>query len=214
MDQSTVLIFGILAGVIQFAGYYIYAYDVFRSGVRPNPASWLIWSYGNALVCLSYIFLNLELSPAIDILPIVCAVTCIIMTILFFFYGKFRPLEKFEKTIVAIDIVVTILWALSDFVGLHLVPLSFLHIVLLVSALISFVPLYVEVMRDHQAEKPRAWVVWTIAYMILLIIVLAESISFEAFSYPLLYVVLHATVVVLASKRLRGVRDRLRIKLS
>lgn len=201
-------LFGIAAGVLQFAGYATYFYDVVRSGVRPNPASWLIWSYGNALVCLSYVFLNDSVSRAADILPIVCGSACIIMTILFAFFGKFRPLERMEKIVILIDLCVTILWALSDFAGLDIMPLSVLHIVLLVSAIVSFVPLYVEVIRDHEAEKARAWIVWTCAYALLLVVVAIEGGNFEAVSYPALYLVLHIVVVFLSSRRLKSVRER------
>lgn len=203
MSIEAILTLGIIAGVLQFIGYAVYAYDVFRSGVRPNPASWLIWSYGNALVCISYIFLNLGFNPAIDILPIVCALSCIVMSLIFFFWGKFRPLERFEKIIVGIDVLVTLVWLLSDFAGIEFLPLISLHIILLVSALVSFIPLYVELAKYPKTERPRAWVMWTIAYACLFSVVVAEGGSFEAFSYPALYLILHAKVAALASRRLR-----------
>lgn len=213
MHFDTVLIIGILAGILQFFGYAIYFFDVMRSGVRPNPASWLIWSYGNALICASYIFLNTDISVAGDILPIVCGAACIVMTMLFFLFGKFRPLETFEKIIVGIDILITIVWVLSDFVGLRLVPLTALHIVLLISTCVSFFPLYLEVVRDHEAEKARAWIVWSVAYVLLLFVVIAEQGKAESFLYPFLYLALHAAVAIFASRRLRPVREALINKL-
>lgn len=211
MDFGAVFLFGIIAGVLQFAGYATYFYDVVRSGVRPNPASWLIWSYGNALVCLSYVFLNDNLSIAADILPIVCASACILMTISFFFLGKFRSLDIFEKIIVYLDIAVTLVWVLSDFFGMNLVSLRFLHTVLLLSATASFLPLYREVIRDQMAEKPRSWIIWTTAYIFLVMVIVFEKGGFEALSYPVMYAVLHIIVVLLSSRRTRKV---LRLKIS
>ncbi len=202
MAFNTLLTLGIFAGVLQFAGYATYLYDVLKRGIKPNPASWLAWSYGNALVCLSYIYINSELSFAVDVLPIVCGVTCIVMTIAFIYLGKFRPLEKFEKIIISIDILITIFWALSSF-GQSIISSLTLHIIFLASTIISFVSLYKEIIYDGEAEKPKAWLIWTAAYLILVIIGLGEGGGLKAVSYPLVCVLLHAAVAALSSKHPR-----------
>ncbi len=199
---NNILILGIFSGILQLVGYLIYAYDVSKDTVKPNPASWLIWSYGNILICLSYLFLvDEKLTFAAEILPIVCSIACVIMSVYFLFIGKFRPLVSFEKKIVLFDVFITIIWVSSEFFGANILPTVVIHSLLLLGAAVTFIPIYREVFDDPSVEHPKAWFIWTSAYFILLIVVLTEGGSFDSILYPALYSVLHIIVGILAYKK-------------
>ncbi|MDQ5883592.1 MAG: hypothetical protein QG654_506 [Patescibacteria group bacterium] len=203
MILDKILMLGIFSGILQFIGYCVYAYDVSRDAVKPNPASWLIWSYGNILICLSYIFLvNNSLTFAAEILPIVCSITCVVMAIYFMFIGKFRPLISFEKKIIFFDILLTLIWVSSEFIGFNILPTAVIHILLLLGAAVTFIPIYKEVFDDPSVEHPRAWFIWFFAYVVLFAVVFTEGGSFDALLYPALYSVLHVIVGILAYKKL------------
>lgn len=202
MIFGTAIALGAAAGLVQFVGYFIYVRDVVRSHIKPNPASWLIWSYGNALVCLSYIFLNQRFALSIEILPIVCGVACIVSGIIFLFIGKFRPIEGFEKKVVIFDLLVVLIWALDEFFGFRIMSLFTLHVLLLVSTVVAFIPVYKDVFEDPSVERPRAWIIWAVAYLILLIVSFMERGDIFTILYPALYAMLHGLVAVLASKKL------------
>lgn len=203
MIFDKILMLGIFSGILQFIGYCVYAHNVSKDKIKPNPASWLIWSYGNILVCLSYVFLmDGKFTIAAEILPIVCSVTCVIIAVYFTIIGKFRPLLSFEKKIIFFDLFITLLWVSSEFFNLHILPVGLIHILLLLSTVLSFIPLYKEVFDDPSVEKPKAWFIWCFAYVTLLVVVLLEGGDFYSVLYPILYAVLHGIVGVLAYKKL------------
>lgn len=203
MIFDKILMLGIFSGILQFIGYCVYTHNVSKDKIKPNPASWLIWAYGNILVCLSYLFLvDGNLTFAAEILPIVCSITCVIVAIYFMIIGKFRPLVSFEKKIIFFDLCVTLIWASSEFLGLDILPVGAIHILLLLSTVMSFIPLYKEVFVDPTVEKPKAWFIWSFAYVLLLVVVILEGSNLYSLLYPILYTVLHAVVGVLAYKKM------------
>ena len=203
MIFDKILMLGIFSGILQFIGYCVYALNVSKDRIKPNPASWLIWSYGNILVCLSYIFLvEWNFTFAAEILPIVCSISCVIMALYFTYIGKFRPLLSFEKKIIFFFLFVTLIWISSEFLGLTILSVNSIHILLLVSAAVAFIPIYKEVFDDPSAEHPHAWFIWAFAYLVLLVIVLVEGGDLESILYPVLYAVLHGVVGVMAYKKL------------
>ncbi len=195
-----VLILGIIAALLQLVGYGYYFFYVSKSHIKPNPASWFIWSYGNALVCFSYVFLN-DWFLATSIFPVICSAACFVMSFIFLIQGKFRPLEKFEKMIIAFDLVVTFFWVASDFFGKFATIAPSIHVVVLISAIVSFMPIYLELKDDPTSEHSRPWIVWTVAYIFLVATALAAQHTIQAWGYPLLYGILHGVVAYLSSRK-------------
>ena len=64
---------GLAAGLVQIVGYIWYISYVWKGQIKPNSASWIIWSYGNAVVCWSYIVGGEQITFK-ESLPIVCSI--------------------------------------------------------------------------------------------------------------------------------------------
>jgi hypothetical protein len=205
--MSTPEILGIVSAVLQIAGYASYYRYTIRGDIRPNAASWLIWFYGNLVICISYLLIG-EFSLA-GLLPIACAITNIALVVLLWRRGHFGPIEPQERKYIYIDVAITILWLLLEFTALQLWFLSyislsvpvFIHILLLSSAAVSFIPLLRETASERCAEHVQPWIIWSCAYSLWFVAEIMINASWQLL-YPALYLLLHATVVgILVYKR-------------
>lgn len=188
---------GILAGILQIVGYFLYTKEVLASRVKPNTASWAIWAYGNILVTLSYITVAQDISK--EILPIACAISSLVVFGIFLKKGKFQPLDRIDKIVFGFDIILTVAWWLLSDIKIFPTPdLNILiHILFITSTIASFVPIIRELKEHPSIEKPGPWLVWSLAYSMLGVAVILDWIGWEAFIYPSVYFVLHFLVAIM-----------------
>lgn len=204
-------ILGIVAAVLQIIGYYTY-YRLSISGhIRPNAASWLIWFYGNAIVCISY--LSIGTISLADLLPIVCAISNIVIVVALWQKKFFAPIEPYEKKVIASDVGITLIWLFLEysrfgtlFEGTVGVPVVLVvHLLLLLSACISFIPVIKDTLSDTCAEDKRPWIIWSLAYLVWLGAEILTGFSWNVV-YPGLYLILHSTVfIILLSRKTKPV---------
>jgi hypothetical protein len=199
-------ILGIVAAVLQVGGYYTY-YRLSISGhIKPNAASWLIWFYGNAIVCISY--LSIGTISLADLLPIVCAISNIVIVIALWRKKFFAPIEPYEKKVIASDIGITLVWLFLEYSrfgtlferSVQVPVVLVIHLLLLLSACISFIPVIKDTLSDTCAEDKRPWIVWSLAYLIWLTAEILTGFSWNVI-YPGLYLVLHSTVFIILLSR-------------
>lgn len=185
-------IVGLIAGLVQVVGYIDYISLVRRGEIEsPNTGSWVIWSYGNAMVCWTYIIggeLRLEES-----LPFVCSIACFLTGFYFLIIGKFKKPKTYEVIILLVDIAITIYWIVCD-------DTVATQILLQISVIASFAPIIKETYADPSSEIRRPWVIWSIAYTLLLF---AEWPSSELWKliYPINYIIWHGIMAILAKPR-------------
>lgn len=204
-------ILGIIAALLQILGYYTY-YRLSISGhIRPNAASWLIWFYGNAIVCISY--LSIRTISLADLLPIVCAISNIIIVIALWRKKFFAPIEPYEKKVIASDVGITFIWLFLEysrfgklFEDATQIPVVLVvHLLLLLSACISFIPVIKDTLSDTCVEDKRPWIIWSFAYLIWLVAEILTGFSWNIV-YPSLYLILHSTVfIILLSRKTKPV---------
>lgn len=193
---------GILSGLIQIAGYASYYRLTQQGEIHPNAASWLIWFYGNLIVCISYLLIG-DFSLA-GILPVVCAITNVVLVIKLWRDGHFGVIEPYEKRVIVADVGITILWLSLELttIGTRIagylpfsVPL-FIHILLMASAIVSFIPIIRETASDRGSEHIQPWLIWSSAYLVWLIAELLSGATWQLL-YPSVYLVLHGALAVL-----------------
>jgi hypothetical protein len=180
---------GAVGGVLQIGGYILYAKKITAGRVKPNAASWGIWTFGAALETASYIGVTGDWVK--NILPIICALSAII----FFFYclhrGYFGKVDNFEKIIVVLDIFAIFIWWLFE-------SAVYANFLLIATAIISFIPIIRHVWKDPMVEDTRPWLLWTTAYTILLVVVILRYEKWEDLVYPIVFIPLHLIVGILA----------------
>lgn len=178
---------GIIIALTQLAGYYYY-YISIKNGVRPNTTSWTIWTFGNILEILSYVYLTGDWVK--NLLPIACGVASILLYAHCLVYGKFRRLKKEDYIIIFADIAATALWyfTASPLIG---------NIAYQVSTIISFIPIIREIYDEDENETPLPWAIWSASYFMSIILVILRWEKWGDLVYPVVYFVLHAIVLVL-----------------
>ncbi len=194
-----ILSISILSGIIQFTGYLIYARKVVFGSIRPNAASWSVWAFGAVIESVSYIYLSQDILK--NILPIVCALSAILLFLMCLIRGYFTKITSFETAVVVADVIITIIWALtgSPFVA---------NVLLVLTAVISFVPIITAVYKNPTYERAFPWFVWTVAYVLQLTVVIARFEKPEDLLYPIVFAILHIVVALLALDiRKKGVPD-------
>ncbi len=203
-----VIIIALLSGALQIAGYGTYLVKALSSEINPNPTSWLMWSYGTALIfALEW---DRGASAAMLILPGVCACSSLIIAALCAKRGTLRwPTERSMKVALASDVILTIAYlATWLLVSIHVLTpdqKQFSEAVILMlgvsSTLVTFVPMIVSTKKDPSNEHRLPWVIWSLAYSTsLLATVFSNAWTLDLAFYPLLTGFLHIAMASYADK--------------
>ncbi|MEK7552248.1 MAG: hypothetical protein AAB534_02415 [Patescibacteria group bacterium] len=187
--MSLLITVSIFSGITQFLGYVAYTKDVIFEKIRPNAASWSIWAFGAVLESISYIFLTGDILK--NVLPIVCAISAVLFFLLCLKRGHFEKITRFEKIIVIADIAIIIIWFLTK-------SPFYANLLFVITAIISFVPIIVNVYKNPTYENAFPWFIWTTAYALQTIVVVGRFEKAEDLIYPVVFFILHIIVAVLA----------------
>lgn len=217
---DTVLLLGILAGILQFYGYVVYIRD---THIDPNPITWFMFAYGTILLTVLEWDSNATFSELI--LPSVCSVMAI--------YVSFRcwrvaihkhpnewwPREWWpdnwqDKFAFQTDIALTagyiIAWtlAITSFVSPEDKALAVLFFLITsnLSTISSFYPLLRSTFVNPSTERAYPWLIWTLAYAVLIpVTYLAQgTVWHELMLYPVLNTILHGLVAWYARPKRRA----------
>lgn len=204
---------GGLSALLQAAGYALYLRHALRSETRPNPASWLMFAYGTALV------VALEAASGgtwpVLLLPAVCALSSVGVALVAFQAGAtLRALDRADRVAFGLDVTLTIAYLAAWLArALHLVaPRLFTVVgaVLLVGAaatsITSFAPIIRSTYRAPGTERPGPWLVWMAAYLALGATTLLATDAPALLVYPGINVALHALVAGLSLRRTPALR--------
>lgn len=188
---------GILAGILQITGYWIYGRASLASDIKPNAASWAAWSFGSLINLISYVSLT-EGDWKKEVLPAACSLSCITMTIVL--YAKkhmHKPKEPWEWCAFGIDGFASVVFVVAS--GQPALANALVQI----GTISSFVPTVRDTWLDPDGERPKPWVVWSLAYALLLTVVLVDKdpAVWSQAMYPATCLVLHALVAVLATRK-------------
>lgn len=185
------IISGILAGIFQLIGYFLYSKDVFKGQIKPNTASWSIWTVGSVLESYSYIALTGDWVK--NILPIVCSLSVIAFFFICIKRGHFEKISPFEWIIVIGDTIAIFVWWLYQ-------SAFYANTLLIVTAIASFLPIIRHTYLHPKEETPGPWIYWTIAYFLLGVTSLLRFEKVEDLLYPISFLILHAIVAILAQR--------------
>ena len=218
------LILGLLAGLLQFVGYFTYIRHQGRDEIEPNPHTWLMFAYGTAVLTvleLDAILSHPEhdlVTTALLILPIVCSFGAI--WVFFVIWKKHRdpqktrnvwwPEDRTDQISLLVDIITTVayvgIWLLLAWQIITGEIRVFYALVLLflsnLSTFPGFVPMLREVWKTPETEDWRPWSIWSLAYLILTVATYLEVGTFwhALMFYPLSNALMHALVGVFAAR--------------
>lgn len=177
---------GVMAGVVQLLGYFIYNR---RSAEKINTGSWSIWALGGIVDLASYFVLTSG-DWVINILPIVCCLAAISTFCYALIKKRFSWPDRADWLFVGVDGVVTIVWYFTNAVTANLLYQ--------ISTVLSFIPMYRGQISGRENEQPLPWLIWTLAYALLVASVSLRSQRWEEMMYPLTHVVVCLIVVLIS----------------
>ena len=184
------LLISCASGLAQIAGYALYNWLMRKGDIRPNSASWLIWTIGSLLNMASYVSMTGDIVK--DILPITCSIACIATFIHTILIGRFSRPDGFEWCMVATDLSITAVWMFMSATEASLLYQ--------VGTIISFFPMMKGVASGHDKESPAPWLVWTIAYALFTTTVCLRYEKWQDLAYPVVCLILHGAMTRLAFK--------------
>ncbi|WP_157999629.1 SET domain-containing protein [Allomesorhizobium alhagi] len=214
------MVFGILSGVLQVAGYLYYANKARKRELEPNSTSWIMWGYGTSLLLV--IELDSGATAAMLILPTACALSSIAVGFICWQHNTLRwPKETWERTSLYTDLMLTAMYAgtwvllgtslLSD-TQKEAADIAILVLVNL-STFVTFIPMLINTWREPRNENPWPWTVWTAAYLALgLTTVSSPEWKWYLLMYPVECMLLHAAVAWISRRHVLADAQRIEVQ--
>lgn len=176
----------LIAMSFSFAAYGAYLLGLRRATVRPNRASWLIWSASAAAEALTYAAVNPG-SPQgwVFILSAVC---CLIVTACLWRGSNWAPPTTIEAFCMAACLTALLIWVAFR-------EAYWAHMLVVAAVPVSFWPTWVSVWKDRSSERSPAWGLWTIGDLAtLLVAARAGGSGPDEFAYIFVELACHASI--------------------
>jgi hypothetical protein len=208
------LALGVLAGVLQLIGYFLYLTD---EHIDPNPVTWFMFAYGTLV--LAVLEWDIDATFAELILPTVCGILSIVVSVKCWKQARIRnpnrwwpedwwPEDYWDRFSFVGDIIITMgymaAWALATFAilsadGREWAVVAFLFLSNL-STFPAFYPIFNSTYKNPERENWLPWAIWAVAYAILALVTYLTHDKFwhALMFYPLSNAFLHAIVAILA----------------
>lgn len=186
------VLFGVLAALIQIYGYWLYNKAIYTGKIKPNPASWFLWSLGNIIASWSYLELVHDVSRGL--LPLVCAIISVGTFFFALFKGKFEKPDRESVLISIVDLQVIGFWLLTE-------SETWTNLLMQIDAMVSFLPIIRDTWKHPEYEKPKPWFVWCVAYTLFFVSIILSWEKWWDIMYPVNYLFLHLTVALIAKFR-------------
>jgi hypothetical protein len=207
---SSLATWGGIAALMQIFGYLIYIRYFVKHTIRPNAASWFMFAYGTLF--LTYLEYKGGASTAILMLPIACAIMSLVVALLCLRRNATEPVDRFEKIIFSADLWLTVIYGgVTLGFGANAISPNFTALILMavnLTAVTCFLPIVRSTWQMPDRELPAPWVVWTLAYGLLIVATVQSSgwASPALLLYPVLNFILHGAVAVFAMRAGAGER--------
>ena len=188
--------FGVLIGVTHLLGYWIYyrASHSEKDAIKPEPMSWLIWTFGSFVNLFSYSLLSGDLVK--DILPFVCSLACVVIFIDQWFQ-RGRKLEKMTReglSMLSLD-------AGSMAIGFITMSALVANVSCQVGTVASYIPILRSTAKDPSRERLLPWIIWSLAYGLDVILVTVRWEKWGDVVYPATCFVLSLLMAVITLRR-------------
>ena len=188
---------GLLAGAFQLVAYLIYIRYFLKDAIRPNAASWVMFSYGTAFM----VFLEWQNGATWDllVLPFACATMSLIVALMCLGQRVKASTNALEKGSFAADVGLTV-----GYLALRSTPAAgpFFNAGFIIAGnlttVTAFLPILWSTWKNPDNEKAAPWVFWTIAYTFLIISTfLAVGLSSPTlYIYPVLNFIVHVGMAI------------------
>jgi len=174
MDAGVIL--GLVAGSVHLASYALYNREMLRGHIRPNTATWILWTFLATMNTASYIVMSQDLAKAAT--PIAGCAACIVTLGLSAGKGRLSGLNRLDAAVLAIGIAAGLFWWTSR-------SAAGANLLLQLAFVVSNIPTFNGVWRDPRIERPLPWFGFAAAYMLnLAVVIMRWRGSYADLAYP------------------------------
>ncbi len=184
--MMTLALWFAIAVLCNFAGYAAYLAGLRRQLVRPNRASWLIWSAAIGVEASTYAAVNPGAAQSLVFLG--SAIACLVVTIGVWRRSAWSAPSVSESVCMAVCLAALILWAAFR-------SAFWAHLMVVAAVPISFWPTWQSVMQDRSRERSPAWGLWTIGDLAtLLLAIRIADLGVGGLAYIFVELACHASL--------------------
>ena len=171
---------------LSFSAYAVYMLGLRRQQLRPNRASWLIWSAATGLEALTYAAVNPGAPQGVVFA--VGAVCCAVVAIGIWHRSSWAPPSNTESFCIAACMSALVIWLVFR-------ETFWAHMLVVAAVPVSFWPTWASVWRDRANERSPAWGLWTFGDLAtLLLAVRASQPGLAELAYVVVEFLCHASV--------------------
>lgn len=173
-----------------FAAYGAYLFGLRRASVRPNRASWLIWSASAAAEALTYTAVNPGAPQGwVFVLSAIC---CLVVTAALWRQSAWSPPTMVEALCMGACLTALLIWVAFR-------EAFWAHMLVVAAVPVSFWPTWASVWKDRGAERSPAWGLWTMGDLATLIVAARAGAaggggSVDEFAYIFVELACHASI--------------------
>lgn len=195
---------GLGAAALQVLSYTIYLRLTLDGRCRPNGISWLMWSYGTAVLLVVEAGVGTPVS--VMLAPAFCLVCSCIVTAWAMRDGSGDRPAASDFAALAIDVAILATYVAAMHGGERAGREAEVWLVLLpaASSIVSAWPTLVSTWRAPGRERPLSWLLSAGADMLVALAVLAEGLEWQYLVYPLVTLTTQVGIAVLAMPGLRS----------
>lgn len=201
---------GTVSAIIMFLGYCTYAAYLVNNKTEANATTWILTSIGSATLFVSEFLYgvpwNALKTDAVDTIAAVC-IAAVALSI-----GNFTPWTKRDKKIAGWFLLLFAIYLLGDYLqraytfeGVIVLVLTAGVIILYnITTILEFLPILRETWKTPEKELPWAWYIWTISYLLYLLVRIGEQVPIVALINPILSVGIHFLMVLISFPLIRA----------
>jgi hypothetical protein len=199
MDASVIL--GLTAGSVHLVSYALYNREMLRGNIRPNTATWVLWTFLALLNTASYVAMSQDLAKAAT--PIAGCAACVVTLCLTAGKGRLSRLNRLDMVILAIGSAAGLLWWSSR-------SAACANLLLQLAFVISNIPTFRGVWKDPCIERPLPWFGFAAAYLLnLAVVIMRWNDNLADLAYPVISLIADGGVgIVIVWRRRRLARCR------
>jgi len=180
-----VFLLSLLGAGISVVGFLSYNKKIISGIVKPNMATWILFSFLSVLNLTSYLVMTQDIVKSL--LPLVSTMATLSVLTIAVVKGQFSKLNTWDTLALIIGGVSGLVWLVFKSAGLANLILQF-------SVIISFIPTYWGIIRGNNIEKISPWMTWTTTYIIMIFVVAIRNGQWIEYIYPVVAGVLHSGV--------------------
>jgi hypothetical protein len=214
LPKSTAEWFGTCALIAHLAGYFMYAKATLSDENKPNIAVWFIWLFGGVVELITYDHIT-GAHWATSSVPFACVVGLIAITgaITYKQVTAWWHKTKFECHKPTWDDYLVIVFDGGAFMYWYFIATPeaafYANAFAVGTSIFTFWPIWKTTWKEPRSENPSMWLVWSSAYTLMMCAAITSGSSdvWELYVYPIIYLVLHLTVALLALRH-RGLKHQ------